>query len=361
MSLASSSSPPEALTRADVPRVVVDVDGAVLNDPKDGVSLLRVDVRHELGRPSSVVIETADLDAESLDWIDGDLVQEGRPLTIEMGLGETTGRVFLGEITGLDLEIDPDDAPRVSIRGYDRLHRLARARKTRAFVGQRDSQIAEAVCGDHGLRLAGPDSKLVHDYVMQREQTDLAFLLARARGLGFVVRVEDKELYFGPRDLAGSPAGAAKLGVNLLSLSASTSVLGQVGTVTARVWDPAEQRAVLVEAAESALASKMGGKTSGPALADRGFSAEKTAVVDLPLLTEDAAKLAAAAELEAIALGHVVCRGRMLGAPLLRPGKLLTIGGFTGRFAGDYFLTHVTHTFSRDGFVTEFEGRRTAT
>lgn len=357
----SSQSPPAALYDAEVPRVVVDVDGTKLGGPKDGASLLRVEVRHELDRPSSVVVDTADLDDESLEWIDGDLAQEGRPLTVQMGPGETVGTVFVGEVIGLDLEISPDDAPRVSIRGYDRLHRLARARKTRAFVGQRDSQIAEVIALDHGLRLAGPGSKLAHEYVMQREQTDLAFLLARARGLGFVVRVEDKELYFGPRGLDGSPVARAHLGVNLLSLSASTSALGQVGTVVARAWDPAEQKALVVEVAESALASKMQGKTSGPALADKGFSAEKTAVVDLPLLTEDAAKLAAAAELEAMALGHVVCRGRMLGEPKLRPGKLLTLAGLAGRFAGDYWLTRVVHTFDRDGFTTEFEGRRTAT
>ena len=356
-----SQSPPAALYDAEVPRVVVDVDGTKLGDPKDGASLLRVEVRHELDRPSSVVVDTADLDDESLEWIDGDLAQEGRPLTIQMGPGETVGTVFVGEVIGLDLEISPDDAPRVSIRGYDRLHRLARARKTRAFVGQRDSQIAEAVCGDHGLRLAGPDSKLVHDYVMQREQTDLAFLLARARGLGFVVRVEDKELYFGPRDLAGSPAGAAKLGVNLLSLRGSTSVLGQVGTITARGWDPATQKAIAVEVAHTALASTMGGKQSGAKLADAAFKAAKSAVLDLEVAVEDAAKLAAAAELEERALGHVVCSGRMLGAPTLRPGHVLTVGGFTGRFAGDYWITSVVHLFDRDGFTTEFEGRRTAT
>lgn len=354
-----SASPLDSLARADVPRVIVDLGG--LDLARTGVAVLRVEVRHELGRPSSVAVDTADLDAEQLEIVDDGRVKEGGPIAVDMGLGDAIAAAFVGEITGLDLELSPDEAARAAIRGHDRLHRLARARKTRAFVEQTDSQIAATIAQEHGLSADATDSRLVRPYVLQREQTDLAFLLARARGLGYVVRLEDRTLHFRPRGLAGSPIARATLGVSLLSLQASTSVLGQVGAVEARGWDPAAQAAVVVEVPESKLASRMGGRTSGLKLADACFARETTAAAAAPHLSADAAELAAAAELEAMALGHVVCRGRMLGAAALRPGVLLTVDGFRGRFAGDYFLTRVVHTYDRDGFVTEFEGRRTAT
>jgi len=361
MTLLSTDTPASGLDRAEVARVAIDVDGDDITRGDDGISVLRVEVRHELGRPSSCVIETADLEAVDLEWIDGSAVQEGRPITIAMGLGETTKVVFVGEILGLDLDVGPDEAPQVSIRGYDRLHRLARARKTRVFLNQRDSQIAATIAQEHGLRLAGPESKLVHPYVMQREQTDLAFLLARARGLGHVLRVEDAALHFGPRELGADGSVVATMGQNLLELHVSTSLLGQVGAVAARGWDPAEQKALVAEVAESALASRMGGSTSGPRLADEAFDPETSVVTDLAIVSADAAKLAAAAELEALALGHVRCRGRLLGTATLRPGVILTLKGFGERFSGNYWLTSVVHTYGREGFTTDFEGSRTAT
>lgn len=356
--LATTSS--SALDRAEVARVDIKVDGASLGD-EGGVSVLRVEVRHELGRPSSCVVDTADLDAADLEWIDGSTVQEGRLLHVAMGQGERSDPVFIGEIIGLDLDVGQGDAPQVAIRSYDRLHRLARARKTRVFVDQRDSQIAAAIADEHDLRLSGPDSPLIHPYVMQREQTDLAFLLARARGLGYVLRVEDTALLFAPRDLAADGAVTATMGSNLLELHVSTSVLGQVGGVAARGWDPDEQKALLAEVKAADLASRMGGRTSGPALADDCFTAEATVVTDLPIVSADAARLAAAAELEAMALRHVRCRGRMLGAAALRPGVILKVVGFGARFSGNYWLTRVVHTYDRDGFTTDFEGERTAT
>lgn len=359
MSFAPSSASP--LVRAEVARVGVDIDGVALGSSSGTLAVVRVEVSHELGRPSSVVVETADLDAQDLEWVDGASVQEGQPIKVEMGHGEVTRPVFVGEITGLDLDIAPDHPARASIRGYDRLHRLARARKTRAFVGQKDSQIAATIAQEHDLKAVGPDSPLVHPYVMQREQTDLAFLLARARGLGYVVRVDGNALHFGPRELGADAVATATMGENLIELHVSTSVLGQVGTVAARGWDPAAQAALVAEVAESALAAKMGGKTSGPKLADDSFKAETTIVTGVPITSTDAARLAAAAELEARALDHVSCRARMLGAAALRPAAIVKVTGVGARFSGSYWLTRVVHSFDSDGFVTEFEGRRTAT
>lgn len=356
----TSQPPTAALVHGATARIDINVDGAALGG-SSGMAVLRAEVRHELGRPASVVVETADLDAGELEWIDDGTVQEGRPLVVSMFLDEMGGVVFAGDVTGVDLDVTTDHLPRIAVRGYDRLHRLARARKTRAFVDQRDSQIAAAIAQEHGLAAAGPASPLVHPYVMQREQTDLAFLLARARGLGYVLRVEGTELRFGPRGLDDGPALTAVLGKNLLELRVSTSVLGQVGRVAARGWDPARQAALVAEVAESALASKMGGATSGPALADAGFKAETTAALGVAVTTARAAELAAAAELEARALDHVSCRGRLLGTAGLRPGAILEVAGFGLRFSGRYWLTRVVHCFDRDGFTTEFEARRTAT
>ena len=200
------------------------------------------------------------------------------------------------------------------------------------------------------------------------------FLRARARGIGHVFRVEDTRLLFGPRDLTGSPAATAELGKNLLELFIRTTVLGQVGAIEARGWDPEDQKEVVASVAHTKLRSRMGGQTSGLARADDGFGAEVSSAQGVAIAGKDAAipgsrsaspaevaAAAAAAELEGLALEHVRCEGSLLGDPALRPGTVLAIKGLGRRFSGDYWLTRVTHSFDGDGFRTGFEGRRTAT
>ena len=354
-------------------RVLVSVDGSELTASGSGVAVARVEVRHELGRPASFAVHTADLTPEGIDWLDNLEVQEGRPIVISMGWGETTDPVFTGELVGVELEVTDPPASQVVLRGFDRLHRLARARKTRAFVGKRDSEIAADIAREHGLQPVGDPTALIHPYVMQGDQTDLAFLRARARAFGHVFRVDDTSLLFGPRQLDGSAVATAELGKNLLELFIRTTVLGQVGTVTARGWDPEDQKEVVASVAHGKLRSLMGGKTSGLERADE-FAALTTSVAGVAIAGKDAklpdqvaaapdevAAAAAAAELESLALTHVHCEGRLLGTANLRPGSILTIAGFGRRFSGDYWLTSVTHSFDEDGFHTGFEGRRTAT
>jgi len=353
-----SKTPKSPLDSLSVARVFADVDGYELTAQKGGVGVLRVEVELELGRPGSFLVEAADLTSDDLDWADNDDLQEGAPITISMGWTETRTPVFVGEVLGIDLEIAGDKPPMTTLRGYDRLHRLARARKTRAFVTKRDSEIADDLAREHGMRVAGPQTPVVHPYVMQADQTDLAFLLARARPLGYIVRADDTELIFAPRYVADDPLITATLGENLLEFFASATVLGLSAAAEARGWDPAAQKALVARA--SKLSGKMG-FTTGLSIADGSFGAQTTSVQGAPIVVADDAAAAAAAELEDMALGHVTCEGKMLGNAALRPGTTLGLSGVGVRFSGAYYLTRVVHKFDKAGYTTEFAGRRTAT
>jgi phage protein D len=355
--LFTKASARKSIDDAEVARVLADVDGTELTETDEGVSVAKVEVTHELDRPGSFVVETADLTPDDLEWIEGTTVQEGAPVKIAMGWTEKGDPVFAGEVLGIELEVSSASSPRIAIRGFDRLHRLARARRSRAFAQKRDSEIAGDLALEHGLRLVGPQTKVIHPYVLQADQTDLAFLRARARPLGFVVRVDDTKLHFAPRGLTGSPVATAALGDNLLEFFVRTSVLGLAGAAEARGWDPAAQKAIVGKA--SKVPSLMGGKTAGFRRADESFSAQVTRA-DGPIVIADDATLTAAGVFETAALDHVVCEGKMLGAAVLRPGDILEVTGIGKRFSGNYWLTRVVHRYDHTGFTTSFDGRRTA-
>jgi hypothetical protein len=103
MKFTKTKSPLDGL---QVARVHADVDGRALTSGEGRrVSVLRVEVDHELGRPGSFFVEAADLTSDDLDWTDGTDLQEGAPVKISMGWSETRAPVFVGELLGVDLEL----------------------------------------------------------------------------------------------------------------------------------------------------------------------------------------------------------------------------------------------------------------
>ena len=253
-----------------------------------------------------------------------------------------------------------EQMPRVTIRGFDRLHRLTRGRKTVAYAEVKDSEIAEKIASANGLTASVEATAEKHPYVLQAEETDLAFLAARARAIGYSLFVEDTVLYFVPRPLGDSADFTVDAKSDLLELSVRTSILGQVGGVAVRGWDPAEQAALVAEGKASA-AVKMGGSKTGGQLADERIGAAVGQVAGFPITTQAQADAAAAAEVQEAALRHASCEVTLIGAYTLRQGTIAAISGYGTRFSGNYYLDKVSHTFADGEYRTTFSGRRTAT
>src|SRR5262249_53776690 len=112
--------------------------------------------------------------------------------------------LFKGEITGLEPEFPKDQSPTLTVRGYDRRHRLMARRKTRTFLKMKDSEIASQIAGDFGLTPETEDSRVAHDYVLQHSQTDCAFLQERSRRIGYELVGTDRALHCRARKSDGS-------------------------------------------------------------------------------------------------------------------------------------------------------------
>jgi uncharacterized protein len=84
-------------------------------------------------------------------WIDDDLFKEGNVVEIEMGYLDNLEKIFRGEITGLEPEFPKEAPPMLTVRGYDRRHRLMGNCKTRAFLNMKDSDIAGRIASDYSL------------------------------------------------------------------------------------------------------------------------------------------------------------------------------------------------------------------
>jgi uncharacterized protein involved in type VI secretion and phage assembly len=198
--------------------------------------------------------------------------------------------------------------------------------------------------------------------VMQYNQTDLEFLWARARRIGYQVYVEDKKLYFQKADAhRGSPSdkpASLRWPLTLESFTPRLTLMHQVDKAVVKGWDPATKASI--EGTSSSDASKtipkigLGKKGSALAKEALGGVAEQS-VVDQPVLTIDQAKAMAAARFAEAEGGFVradgVCRQ---GDPRLIAGRLVTVEGVGQRYSGDYYVTEARHVWDGGEYRVSF-------
>lgn len=343
-----------------VPAVDVRINGNRI-PAQTLADLVAVTVQEDLYAPAMFTLRLVNWDFEKLQvtWSDDRLFAEGNEVDILMGYPGDLKTVIVGEITGLELEFNVEQTLMLIVRGYDRRHRLLRGRKTRSFVQMTDSQIASQVAAGAGLSAEVVDSQVKLEYVLQHNQTDLEFLLERARLIGYEVLVVKKTLFFRPAQIARQSALTLSAQGDLLEFSPRSTTLGQVGEVEVRGWNPQEKQVITGKAHR---AEKFLGKTGGPQAADKAFGKVSRLSVDRPVINRAEAEKIAQGLFNEMALSYIGGEGACEGRPDLRPGLIVDIQGLGKRFSGAYYITATSHEISPAlGYQTAFTVRRNAT
>jgi Bacteriophage probable baseplate hub protein len=294
-------------------------------------------------------------------WIDDDLLREGKSVVVHMGYRDQMAEVFAGEISGLEPDFHTAEAPALTVRGYDRSHRLMKQKKTRSYLRMKDSDIARQIASDAQLSPKIEDSGVVLEYVLQHNQTNLEFLQQRAERIGYEVFVQAKTLCFRPRSIGGAEALVLRREVELLEFYPRSTTMNQVADLTVRGWDPKQKREFVAKSQPGDVRGRLGA-TSGPAAMQRSFAGARSLTARSPVSSQAEADRVAAALLNEMALQHVTGDGVCIGRPDLRAGCLVKIEGIGQRFGGLYYVTSTEHSYSRGrGYRTAFSVKRNAT
>jgi phage protein D len=345
---------------ASVPGLTVRVNGSdVPIEAKADIT--RVSVEESLDSASTFAIELGnwDMDRQQVTWSDAALFQPGGVVEIQMGYVGALETVIVGEITGLELSFLEQARALLTVRGYDRLHRLRRGRRTRSYLQTKDSDVARQLASDLGMTPDVEDSGEVHPYLLQMNQTDIDFLLARARAIGYEVLVEDKTLRF--RKIKNDRTQTITLSFThgLMTFYAYLSTADQVSQVTVRGWDPRTKQALVGQARATDLPATMRGTQVGPAAVQSLFGPRTLTVVEQPIATQNEADLLARGLLNDLALNYIIGEGTAVGDPAIRVGTVIALDGLGKRFNGLYYVTQVAHIW--DGqFITHLRVRRNA-
>jgi len=331
-------------------------------DARAHVSGVEVDLSVEYPSMFTLnLISSIELD-EEVPWIDDQgLFSIGNVVEIKLGYVDNVETLLIGEITALEPEFAMDRRPRLTVRGYDRRHRLLRGRKTRTFVQQKDSDIASQIAKEAGLTAQSKDSETVHDYVLQANQNDLDFLCQRASRIQYEVVVEDKTLFFRPVGNAQSEVLTISMDDDLIEFSPRLSSAGQATEVSVLGWIPKDKEDLVGQSKKGDEVSTMGGQSSGAALAEKAFGAAVELLGAYPVATQAEADQLAKARLNQLALELISGEGVCYGRTDLRSGKVIKIEGVGRRFSGQYYVKSAAHSFSsQDGYKTRFTVRRNA-
>ena len=324
---------------ADAPRELMD-------------ALLEVTVDSSLYLPDMFVLRFHD---DDLKWMDEGLFEPGAPVEIEFAKAEDEiERVMAGEITAVEPVFSTNLTATLTVRGYDRSHRLNRGTHTRVFTQVTDSDIVRKIAQEAGLRAEVESTTEVYRHVFQDNQSDLAFLQARAARIGYEVYVDDRTLHFCKPTRQGE-AARLEWGQTLRGFRPRLTVAGQVDSVTVKGWDVQSKREIVGQAARSDTAPDIGvGMQGGPA-AQRAFSSARHVVVRRPVASQPEADAVAQALLDEINAGFVEAEGEAIGTPALMAGRTATLSGLGNRFSGKYMVTSAVHVYSaQTGYETRF-------
>jgi len=289
-------------------------------------------------------------------YFDRQLFDFGKEIAIAMGDSGTLAPVFQGRITAIEGRFPRQRPPEVQVMAEDRCQDLRMVRRTRTFEKVTDEDVFREVAGDHGLTpeldIPGPS----YATLAQVNQSDLAFLRARARAIDAEVWVEGTKLFAQARVRRKAAAPVAlNYGQGLRELVASADLAHQRTRLAVSGWDVAGKQAIEEQVDDAAISGELSGRTSGGQVLNRAFGDRPERIVHAVPLTGEEAKAVAEARYREAARRFLTAEGIADGDARLKVATEVTMSGLGPLFDGPWYVTSVRHTFdARNGFLSRF-------
>jgi uncharacterized protein involved in type VI secretion and phage assembly len=333
--------------------VTIKVDGANV-EPTVYDDLRRVTVEDSLFLPAMFEIELYDAE---LKWADHAMWSIGKQVDISYTGDTVTKPAITGEITSLEPMLERYGPYRFVIRGYHKVHRLHHRNHVKTYIKRKDSEIVSEMAGTAGLSADVQDTAVLHEALIQDNQTDWEFICARARRIGYVVLGRATKLTFKSiTELTSAVAVPVTLKDDILEFYPRFTATGSQKNVVARGWDVKTKQAIAAKGMGAALSVTGLGQGSAKAVsAGIAPNADWVSTGHTTVTTNEGMKIANGLAID-IAAGDIQAEGVINGNPKLLAGGMLQVKGAGTRFSGKYLLSSVSHEWSpEEGYRTSFK------
>lgn len=274
----------------------------------------------------------------------------GQEVTAKVGAGRE--EFFVGQVISVEPSYQVEGTSSINIRAMDNMHKLGRGRQTRFFEDMKDSDVVTQVAGEVGLEVRAEGTEETHPYILQRNESNIAFLKRLAARNNFMLSVEQGTVIFEKAQFGGS-VYTIGMDDNLKSFRTSYNTTDMVQKVVVRAWDIMTKEAIVGQAGTGDI-DKIGGGQLGADLASQ-FGENTAYITDVPVSTQSAADMLAKVEINRIA--RQFCRGSasIQGNEQVRAGRMVKFEGLQQGVNGEYFVIASRHVISQAaGYITEF-------
>ncbi|MCI0398266.1 MAG: phage baseplate assembly protein V [Chloroflexi bacterium] len=328
---------------AALPQVILEANGTPLS-PADTLALGRVRVQQRLSMPAQCELTFYDPPG---------------PLTAASTLAPGTslrvavrGKVeplFVGEVTAVEHIYQPAHGRELTVRAYDRLHRLRKRQNVRVHVQITPENLARELVADVGLDVQAAASGPSWQRLYQHHQSDLALLVEMTEQCGLYFTVREDTLHLLTLDGLGDSL-VLTLGESLFEARVELNGDPACRSVTATGWDPLRVETHSGRASGARSGREVSAEVNPGEVGGDG----QRELVDEGVATADQAEALAQAELDRRLAGEVTLWGIAEGDPALRPATRIEVKGLDHTLTGRYVLTEVVHVIDeRAGFVSE--------
>lgn len=274
----------------------------------------------------------------------------GQKVTAKFGAGSVES--FTGEVISVEPSWTNRGGATLTVRCYDNTHRLGRGRKTRWFKDLKDSEIVQQVGSECGLDVQADPTEEKHEYTLQRNESNLAFLKRLAARNNFQLAVRDGALQF-KAATTSTTATEIKMGDNMRSLSMNFNTTEMASEVVVRGWDIRTKTEIEGRATVSD-SPNIGGGSKGSQIASQHFGEHTVTITDVPVTNQTQAQMLAKAEFQRQArqFGRGTCT--VDGNDQLRAGAMVKFSGVSNGYNGNYYIVSSRHIVSAySGYITE--------
>jgi hypothetical protein len=332
---------------------------------------------------------------EALRWLDSDLFRLDTPVELWLGYSpEQPERVFAGEVVGADAAFPSAGIPTLTVVAQDRRTRLAASEPSRWFAVSiptygvmplPDVAVAPELALEHGLlptidplgsmlaaALGAAEALMSMDDPTLRQR--IVRKQAGENSLDLLKRIAVENAWEIAIDHTADPGGLVlslmspaahlapdvtlKYGGSLIDFTPRISAVGQVATVSARVWQPSIRLELTITVGYDWDRQSLDIEVSpGFGLPIGGSKGTGVTMVDEPISPANAARVVLGKLLPKLNK-RLTARGTCVGNAAIRAGHVLRIEGVGETYGGLWRVTSVTQTLDSGGWRTSFEVRK---
>ena len=137
-----------------------------------------------------------------LDYIDNELLQEGKEVRVRWGYVGNLSEVRTCTIKEINYSFGEDGFIRMEILAYDKRHRMTGRASRQCWKDKKLSEVVTDIAKKHNFKaVIELDDDMLYEFLSQGAKNDLIFLSELAEDAGCSVWVVNDELYFKPNKI----------------------------------------------------------------------------------------------------------------------------------------------------------------